>query len=268
MAALKNEGLVYGIIGGDGLIGAWLRSILAKNNHDVIFSDINTELTNADIAKKSDIIFIAVPLKDTCKVITEIKSSLRADQLLIDCASAKTKIIPHLLATPCEVFSIHPMFAPYNYDVQGQKLIVSEVRVETRHKCIIDMFIREGLQVTYTTIEEHDRIMGIIQGVTHFSSIAMINTLFEEGIALERTLDFSSPIYRTRLSVATRILSQDSSLYHSIFNDNPHCFEVIEKFIEVSKALSDTIKQEAEFKKLFIELKEYVRANKDNLKEL
>ncbi len=85
--------------------------------------------------------------------------------------------------------------------------------------CLI--FRSEGAQCTIATPEQHDRMMAVVQGLTHFVTLCMADSVRRLGIDIETTRAFTSPVYQIELSLVGRLLSQDPSLYADILQQNP-----------------------------------------------
>ena len=72
-----------------------------------------------------------------------------------------------------------------------------------------------------STAQEHDAVMGIVQTLRHFATFAFGQFLHRKRINLQRTLEFSSPIYRLELGMVGRLFAQDPSLYAEIIFASP-----------------------------------------------
>ncbi|MEK7085406.1 MAG: prephenate dehydrogenase/arogenate dehydrogenase family protein, partial [Patescibacteria group bacterium] len=76
----------------------------------VIIADIGTKLNNKQLAEKSDIVIVSVPIDQTYKVIKEVLPYIRKDSALMDFTSIKEKPVKAMLKGNCEVLGMHPMF--------------------------------------------------------------------------------------------------------------------------------------------------------------
>jgi len=83
------------------------------------------------------------------------------------------------------------------------------------------MLAARGLVITETTAEHHDRIMSVVQVLTHFQTQVQGLTLARLGLPLSETLPFTSPAYLLELYVAARHFAQDPALYGPIEMRNP-----------------------------------------------
>ena len=69
--------------------------------------------------------------------------------------------------------------------------------------------------------QEHDAAMAVIQALRHFATFTFGTFLYERAVALDRTLEFSSPIYRLELGMVGRLFAQDPRLYSEIILATP-----------------------------------------------
>ena len=70
-------------------------------------------------------------------------------------------------------------------------------------------------------------MMAVVQGLTHFVTLCMADTVRRLGVDIEKTLTFTSPVYQIELSLVGRLLSQDPALYADILQQNPFVPDVL-----------------------------------------
>jgi len=242
-----------GIIGGKGKMGRWFSKFFSKKGFNVLTSDIGTDLTNEELVKKSDAIIFSVPISKTVSVIESVLPFARKDQMLCDLTSIKSPAVLAMMKSDCEVLGMHPMFGPFVDTMKGQTIVLCKEREREKTKSFVSLFKKSGASVKFSTPEEHDKMMSIIQGMTHFSSIALARSITDQKIDINESLSYTSPVYRINMNMIGRIMAQDPKLYAEIQIFNPYVKKSIESFIESSKALLDIIerKDEDSFVKYF-----------------
>ena len=217
-----------GIIGGTGKMGRLFIPVFERAGYEVLVSGRSTLLTNTELAEQCDLIIVSVPIHDTVRIINEISPLLKKDQILCDFTSLKTEPVAAMLKSKARVIGLHPLFGPTVQSLRHQTIIVCPVRAEeTIVQSLILLFSREGAQCTLTTPEQHDRMMAVVQGLTHFVTLCMADSVRRLGIDIETTRAFTSPVYQIELSLVGRLLSQDPSLYADILQQNPYVPEVL-----------------------------------------
>jgi len=249
-----------GIIGGTGQMGSFFSRVFEQAGHQVRISGRKTVLSPTDLAADCDLIMISVPIHATIPVIQEIVPLLNSGQVLCDLTSLKSDQVREMLKGRAEVIGLHPMFGPTAKTLQGQTIIATPARCsEKKWEDLKEIFISQGARVTVTTPEHHDRMMAVIQGLTHFKALVMADTMRRLGITPEDTEPFMSPIYRIETSVAGRILAQDPMLYADILCDNPEVSPVLKTCCDAARSLSGIIESEDRdhFTRLFLQDREW-----------
>ena len=112
-----------------------------------------------------------------------------------------------------EVIGMHPVFGPRIKSCKNQTIILTPARGKKWLPWVISTFKKAKANVTITTPKHHDKMMAIIQGLIHLSSISICHTIQSLGVNIEESQKFSSPLYKVRMDVIGRILNQDPKLY-------------------------------------------------------
>jgi len=212
-----------GIIGGTGKMGQFFVPVFERAGYEVLVSGRKTALTNAELAQECDLVCVSVPIHDTVRVIDEIAPLMHEDQLLCDLTSLKVRPVEAMLRSDAAVIGLHPMFGPTVSSLRSQTIIVCPARADAaRVEWLLEIFRNEGAACTIATPEEHDRMVAIVQGLTHFVTLSMAETVRRLGIDIRATQAFTSPVYQIELSLMGRLLSQDPALYADILQQNPY----------------------------------------------
>ncbi|NMB78182.1 MAG: prephenate dehydrogenase/arogenate dehydrogenase family protein [Methanomicrobiales archaeon] len=237
--------MIAGIIGGTGRMGRLFAPVFERAGCEVLVSGRSTTLTARDIALQADIVIVSVPIRDTVRVINEIAPLLTREQLLCDFTSLKVKPVEAMLASKANVIGLHPMFGPTVKTLKHQTIIVCPARTDEKHlHDLLALFRAEGAECTITTPEQHDRTVAVVQGLTHFVTLCMADSIRRLGIDIEKTQAFTSPVYQIELSLVGRLLSQDPALYADILQMNPYVPEVIDACRSSTTDLEEIVKQQ------------------------
>jgi prephenate dehydrogenase len=225
-----------GVIGGRGAFGQWMVQFFERAGHPVLLSDKGSELSNSDLARSCTIVVVAVPISSTEGVLREIAQCIDSQTLLIDLTSVKLPFLQLQQQLPCEVLSLHPMFSPRLGAHRGQSCVVCRVKVGGRSGYVERLLEAEGLTLVSMDSDAHDRMMAVVQGLTHFQAIAAAHCMRALGFDPSASISSASPVYRLRLSMIGRILAQDARLYAEIQTYNPYVAQVL-TVLEQSSAL-------------------------------
>ncbi len=226
------------IVGGYGEMGRWFERFFAGCGFDVTLVGRSSDVDYGDY----DIVMIAVPIDVTGEVIVRVAPQLKDGALLFDITSVKRLPVKQMLASApanVELVSVHPLFGPSMPDMEGETIIVTPVRGDNGLRLLIDLFERAGAHVEELSADEHDHLMSVIQGLTHFSYIAMGTTLEALNFDIKRSRRFMSPVYEILIDFVGRILGQNPRLYAAIQMNTDR--SVHETFLTQSAVLVDTI---------------------------
>ena len=268
-AALKTElpyetqSLTVAVVGGRGSMGALVAKLFGDLGHSVLVTDHETELAPAAAAEVADVTVISVPIDVTEQVIREVGPRVRPESLLMDVTSVKSEPVRAMLeSTRASVVGTHPMFGPSVHSVQGQRVVVCQVRGEQWAQWVSSMFMARGLAVVETTPEHHDRMMATVQVLTHFQTQVHGLTLARLGAPLAESLRFTSPAYLMELYMGARHFAQSADLYGPIEMKNPATPGVTARYLETAREVADILASgdRDRFRAMFAEVQEFLGA--------
>ena len=230
--------MLAGIIGGTGQMGRFFVEVFEAAGWEVIVSGTKTPLTNPDIAEMADLVMVSVPIRATVGVIRDIAPLLSEEQVFCDLTSLKAEPVRAMLESRAEVIGLHPMFGPGAASLRGQTIVATPARCRPETlEGLLSIFRDQGAAITLSTPEDHDRMMAVIQGLTHFGTLAKAEAIRRTGADVGETLTFTSPVYRIEMGFVGRLLAQDAGLYGDILQMNPAVPEVLAVFEEAVRTL-------------------------------
>ena len=250
-----------GIIGGTHGIGqSFVEHFQEKygETKQILASGRKTKVTNKDIVAQCDLIIFAVPIATTESVISECLPFSRKEQIWADFTSIKTASVEAMLQSKADVCGMHPMFGPKK-NLAGQKVIFTPSRIsEAGLKSLEILF--EDLEIIHSTPAEHDEIMSIVQGLSHFSDFVTGATIKNLGIDFKKVLNFSSPPYQLKLDVLGRMFAQNPELYAQIATQNPQTIKTTQVFFDTFAKLKNYVDVGAhnELTKEFVSIRNFL----------
>jgi len=255
-----------GIVGGTGVMGKFFQKIFIRYGCDVTIWGRKSEISLEDFVQNVDTVLVSVPIDSTEKIIQELGKFLREDQCITDLTSLKKFPMEAMKKyTKAQYFGMHPMFAPpISGTMQSQNLLFCEGEGsrfgKKTQKFFEEIFTQDGAVCLHSSAEEHDTLMTIVQGLSHFLDIAFIKTLSQTSIPVEKIFASRSPAYALKMMLAGRTISQDANLYGNIQIQNPENITTLEKFFEVSQELFEVIKAKdlEKFEEIFDAEKKYL----------
>ncbi len=230
--------MIAGIIGGTGKMGRLFGAVLGRHGFEVRVSGRTTDLTNRRIAEECDLVMVSVPIRSTAGVIGEIAPLLTGEQLLCDLTSLKAGPVRAMLSSKAQVLGMHPLFGPTVSSLRSQTVILTPARCGGALSLRLPEILRgEGANLVVMDPDAHDRLMAVIQGLTHFGNLCMAEAIRRTGTDLDAALGATSPVYRIQMDLIGRLLSQDATLYGDMLQLNPHVPGVLASFGEAAADL-------------------------------
>jgi prephenate dehydrogenase/chorismate mutase/prephenate dehydrogenase len=233
------------VVGGRGMMGRFFTKRLSAAGHHVSVLEYDS-WDKADILlATADLVLICVPLKGTLAVIRRVAPYLSPTTVLVDIASIKAPMLQAMLESHSgPVVGLHPMFGPGVQSFLAQKVVVCPGRQLAAAKWFLDLIEAEGGKLITCDPKEHDHMMVAVQAIRHFSTFSLGVFLAEEGVAIHRSLDFASPIYRTEINMISRLFAQDASLYIDIMLASSDRCEAIGRLVKTCDRLAKLLVQE------------------------
>lgn len=249
------------VIGGTRGLGYWIASYLKEKKQtvtitgrDSLVGETAAELigvsytpNNQTAASEADIVILSVPIESTPQTIKDLGPFMKKGSLLMDVTSIKEE--PALLMQKyapegVEVLPAHPMFGPRIRSLEGQVVVLTPLEKGKWYSRVVNFLESEKVRVLSTTPEVHDRMMSVVQGLTHFAYISIAATLKRLEVDLKESRKFSSPIYSLMLDMIARIVAQNPYLCYSIQTKNSHIKETHQAFLETFQELEAMIENE------------------------
>lgn len=234
------------IIGGAGKMGRWFARFLLEEGVDIVISGrdqaklraVGRELgvavaSNTEAASSADAVLLSVPIESFEPVVREIGPHLHAGQIVVDVTSVKTLPVEimHRYIKTAVVLGSHPLFGPGARSVANQNFVLTptnKAETDLAEKMKGYLEARKG-RVTIMSPREHDEMMTIILGLSHFIAIVSADTLL--GSDKLKTMQAIGGItYKVLLTLVESVLTEDPALYASLQMNLPGVAEVERQF--------------------------------------
>jgi chorismate mutase / prephenate dehydrogenase len=213
------------VIGGRGKMGRWFVDFLASQGFEVSIADPAGAVEGypfverwQDAALDHDVIVIATPLAVTDAILGQI-AARRPRGLVFDIGSLKTPLrsgLEALIAAGCRATSVHPMFGPDTDLLSGRHVIFIDLGAEGALAAAQGLFAQTMADQVVMTLDEHDRLIAYILGLSHALNIVFFTALAGSGEAAPRLAQLSSTTFDAQLDVASRVAAESPALYYEI----------------------------------------------------
>ena len=245
------------IIGGSGKMGRWFANFLLKDGKEVVITgrneskllDAKRELgvevaTNAEAIKQADVILVSVPIDNFESVVQELQPYINPKQVVIDITSVKVfpVEIMHKHIKTGLTLGTHPVFGPGARSMAKQNFVLTPTNEEERALAqrVREYLLTRGARVTLMAPQEHDEMMAVILGLSHFIAIVSADTLLSLG-GLKKSDAISGTTYKLLLTLVESVLSEDPDFYASLQMSLPNMTKIEELFQRSSKTWAELV---------------------------
>lgn len=261
---MSKENPLIAIIGGTGKTGGQFAGFFERAGYKVLRVGRKTVPGIDEAASKADIVIVSVPISNAVEVIERISSIVGKDSVVMDFTSIKGPACRALGKCVGESIGMHPMFGPSVESLEGQTVVLCPVRGE-KWLSWVKRFLEENkAKVIVCSASEHDKMMALVQVLTHFHSMVLAKTIQELGLDLAKSMEFATPLYRMKMATL-RIMGQDPWLYSGIMFGNEESGKTVNSFVNAAKKLEGIIagKDSRAFEEYFLEAGKYLGAYND-----
>jgi chorismate mutase/prephenate dehydrogenase len=234
------------VIGGSGKMGRWFVEFLASQGFAVEVADPAGAPPGATAVadwRKSDLghdfIVLATPLGATDAILREL-ALRRPSGIVFDVGSLKSPLRSGLMALRshgCKVTSIHPMFGPDTELLSGRHVVFVDLGSAEALDRARQLFAPTMVEQVVMSLDDHDRLIAYVLGLSHALNIAFFTALAESGEAAPRLARMSSTTFDSQLDVATRVAQESPELYYEIQSLNDYGAESLEALAKAVERL-------------------------------
>ena len=261
------------VIGGAGKMGNWFAQFLDSQGFDVEIadtSDANSAFKRADWQKSDlahDFIVVATPMSVTNAILHEL-AVRRPCGVVFDLASLKSPLRSGLQAlrdAGVRATSLHPMFGPNVELLAGRRVVfvdTGDTDALTRARALFDPTMAEKVTLA---LDEHDRLMAYVLGLSHAVNIAFFTVLARSGVSASRLMEVAGTTFAAQFDVCRTVANENAELYYEIQTLNEYVVESLSALSASVELLTATVA--AKDRAVFVELMEAGRnfaANRRN----
>ena len=225
------------VIGGGGKMGRWFVQFLTSQGFGVEVADPSggpagvpslPDWRASDLTH--DFIVLATPLGATDALLRDL-ALRRPAGVIFDIGSLKSPLRAGLMALKshgCQVTSVHPMFGPDTELLSGRHVIFVDLGSVEALTAARELFAPTMAEQVVTSLDDHDRLIAYVLGLSHALNIAFFTALAESGEAAPRLARISSTTFDAQLEVASRVAEESPELYYEIQSLNDYGAESLE----------------------------------------
>src|ERR1700679_2136533 len=239
------------VIGGRGKMGGWFSDFLASQGFQVTIADPRGGLPGFDQLADwqdhpldCDLIVLATPLSATAEIL-KLLAKRAPRGLIFDLGSLKTPLragLDALVKAGCRATSLHPMFGPDTQLLSGRHVIFIDLGDQAALQEAQGLFAPTMAERVVMGLDEHDRLIAYVLGLSHALNIAFFTALADSGEAAPRLANLSSTTFDSQLEVASRVAAESPDLYFEIQSLNDYGGESLLALQQAVERLVATVK--------------------------
>jgi chorismate mutase/prephenate dehydrogenase len=245
----KGSGQRALVIGGAGKMGGWFVDFFVSQGFDTTIADRGVDdgprqFSNwTDAGVDYDVIVVAAPLAVSGRILAQL-AVLKPPGLVFDIGSLKSPLIDGLAElrdAGCRVTSLHPMYGPETRLLSGHHLIFCDAGVPEATAAAKDLFGSTMVEQIDMGLDDHDRLIAYVLGLSHALNIAFFTALAESGEAAPKLAKMSSTTFDAQLLVSAAVARDNPHLYFEIQNLNKFGIGPLDALCEAANRIRETV---------------------------
>lgn len=234
-ARVRAEGRGHGqralVIGGAGKMGLWFADFLDSQGYAVTIADpapappgFQAVSDWRETADEFELTVVAAPIVASAAILDALAAAGRRG-LIFDIGSLKSPLLAplrRLADSGARVTSLHPMFGPDTELLSGRHVLFLDAGVPEATAEARELFASTMAEQIEMPVDEHDRLIAYVLGLSHALNIAFFTALADSGEALPKLAELSSTTFDAQLRVAASVAAENPHLYFEIQSENPH----------------------------------------------
>lgn len=244
---------------GAGKMGVWFAKFFLEEGYSVVVADRKKEkleklkskmaVETADFVEAvrgADWILVCVSINAIEDVVRKISPSVSEGQIVMDIASIKEGPIRimHRHIKKALVLGTHPVFGPGSHKVKNKAFVLTPTNAEEEEFAdnLKKWLETRRARVFIMSPKQHDKLMSVVLGFSHFVGLVACDTLLEQAIFPE-TKKVAGTTYRMLLTLAEVTALESPELYAALQFCLPEVKQIERLFMKKVKEWLAAIKQ-------------------------
>lgn len=245
----RGDGRSVLVIGGAGKMGGWFVDFFVSQGFATTVADPGVEDAPGRFANWTeagvdyDVIVVAAPLAVSGRILAQL-AVLKPEGLIFDIGSLKTPLtdgLQELRNAGCRVTSLHPMYGPDTRLLSGHHLIFCNVGSTQATQDAKELFNSTMVEQIDMGLDDHDRLIAYVLGLSHALNIAFFTALAESGEAAPKLARMSSTTFDAQLLVSAAVAQDNPRLYFEIQNLNRFGLGPLDALCEAASRIRDVV---------------------------
>jgi len=243
--ALKDRGLVRNVIG--------VSRTAASAQKALGLGLIDEVLPLGEAVRKSDLIYVAIPVDVTVPVMRQIMDLVTDKQIVADAGSTKHVLCESLAGHPMRsrFVATHPMWgteysgpeAAVRDAFRGRACVICEKEKSDPNavEAIEWLYKEMGMHIVYMDANSHDMHAAYISHISHITSFALANTVLEKEKEESAIFELAGGGFESTV----RLAKSNPSMWLPIFMQNKeHVLDVLNEHIAQLRKFKSCLEKE------------------------
>ncbi|MEO8821887.1 MAG: prephenate dehydrogenase [Ginsengibacter sp.] len=243
--ALKDKGFAKNIIG--------VSRTQASLDKAIELGIIDEALPLEEAVKKSDFIYVAIPVDVTVPVVEQILDLVNDDQIVVDAGSTKYVLCKSLENHPKRnrFVATHPMWgteysgpeAAVREAFAGRSCVICEKDKSDKDavEVVENIYKTLGMNIVYMDAKNHDIHAAYVSHISHITSFALANTVLEK----EKEGDAIFELAGGGFESTVRLAKSNPSMWAPIFMQNrENVLDVLNEHISQLRKFKASLEKE------------------------
>jgi len=245
----KGDGRRALVIGGAGNMGGWFVGFFRSQGFTTVIADNKVENGAGlfrdwrDAGIDYDVIVVATPLAVSSDILESL-AEMRPSGLIFDIGSLKTPLrggLEALSGNNCRVASLHPMYGPDTELLSGRHLIFVDAGCAEATASAKELFASTMVEQLDMGLDDHDRLIAYVLGLSHALNIAFFTALSDSGEAAPMLATLSSTTFDAQLLVSAAVARDNPHLYFEIQNLNEFGLKPLQALCDSAQKIRDLV---------------------------
>lgn len=249
VAEAAGDGRRALIIGGAGKMGGWFANYFGSQGFLTVIADPEISVGPGrckdwrQAGIDYDVIVVATPMVISGKILSDLADSKPAG-LIFDIGSLKSPLKAGLIAlrdAGCKVTSLHPMYGPDTELLSGRHMIFVDAGCPDATAEVKELFSATMVEELDMSLDDHDRLISYVLGLSHALNIAFFTALAESGEAAPKLAKISSTTFDAQLLVSGAVAKDNPHMYFEIQSLNDYGLHPLDALCESVERLREFV---------------------------
>lgn len=223
---LPSESRRILVVGGAGKMGSWLSQYFHRRGHEVMVHDPGgrTGFPRATPGESgAEVVVVATPIGTVSETLEEL-GTLSKEALVFDIASIKNPLaftLRRMVQEGRKVCSVHPMFGPDAPSLFDRNVLICDCGSRRAVEEAMELFEGAGGHLRVIGLEEHDRLMSLVLGLSHAVSLGFFSALARSDFSYRDLAGAASTTFRKQMDASRDVAFENPEMYFDIQSKNP-----------------------------------------------